>query len=141
MSERLILERTEPNGLQIKLYGKDEGDEEIYIDGAWGMLTSGVTAKINLYKVAMSFDEGVERREVVARLVMPIPTMLSLRDYLINQCDRIQSAATPLDPKFARQLQKLFVVAEEKPKAPKKSPKKSPMKRTRKPATKKGRKK
>jgi len=85
---RVIFEREE-DGRQVRLIGSADGDQELYIDGAWGLtVTSGGICKINLFTVAPETD-GSERREVVARLAMPVRTLFALKDFIAAQCDRL----------------------------------------------------
>lgn len=87
MTERLIFESRLDDDRTARLFGKEAGDTEIHVDGAWGLTyTGGGTCKINLYTVAPNEDSEIERREMVARVTMTTQTMFALKDYLDKNC-------------------------------------------------------
>lgn len=91
MTVRQIFETPIDDGKTARLFGKEAGDAEIHIDGAWGLTYTGAgTCKINLYTVAPNEDNNIERREVAARLTMTAQTMFALRDYLDSNCKTLQ---------------------------------------------------
>lgn len=75
---------------KIELFGKESGDLEIHMDGAWGFTYVNGACKINLYTVAPTSEENYERREVVARITMLPSMLLAMRDYLDQQCKRLE---------------------------------------------------
>lgn len=83
MTTRKILERVLDDGTHAELYEKEGGSPEIFIDGAWGAIvgTDGIF-KINLFTRGMSAADGVERREVAARLAMTGLTLSQLAKFL-----------------------------------------------------------
>ena len=89
MSSRKIFSELEGDR-RIELFGKESGDLEIHMDGAWGFTFVGGACKINLYTVAPTAEENYERREVVARITMLPPTLFAMKDYLDQQCKRLQ---------------------------------------------------
>ena len=97
MSSRRIFSRQEGDQ-KIELYGKESGDLEIHIDGAWGFTFVGGACKINLYTVAPSSEENYERREVVARITMFPPVLFAMRTYLDQQCKRLEEGGMILSP-------------------------------------------
>jgi len=90
MTTRKIFETTLPDGKKTELYGKGTGDQEIHIDGAWGLMISSGNCKINLYTLVPTEDHDVERREVAARITMSIPTLFALRDFFDAQVKFLQ---------------------------------------------------
>lgn len=85
MDERVI-SRTGEGTRTFELVGKPGGDPELFIDGIHGFVALGAHVKMNLYSVAMTSPEigteGVERREVVSRLVMTIPSFIAVAKFL-----------------------------------------------------------
>ena len=90
MSPRKIFETELPDGGKAHLYGSEAGDQEIHIDGAWGFTFASGACKINLYTIAPTAEKNLERREVVARITMVVPTLFALRDYLDRQCKMLE---------------------------------------------------
>lgn len=82
MAARLLFEESLPDGKTAQLFGDDVGDNEIWIDGAWGLTVVGGICKINLYTIAPEANSEFERREVCARLTMSPILMVQLRDLL-----------------------------------------------------------
>lgn len=89
MTVRKIFTTTMPDGRQAELYGKEVGDLEIYVDGAWGITASPTGVKINFFTVTPT-EEANERREVVARLVMSLNVFFQLREFLDIQCKKLE---------------------------------------------------
>ena len=87
---RIIFEKDDGDGRTIKLYGKDTGDLEIFVDGAWGLTFINGVCKLNLFTVAPDAEGEPERREVAARISMALPTFFSLRDLLVSQCEDLE---------------------------------------------------
>lgn len=83
---------------RIELFGRESGDLEIHMDGAWGFTYVNGACKINLYTVAPTSEENYERREVVARITMPPPMLFAMRDYLDQQCKRLEEKGIVLPP-------------------------------------------
>ena len=75
---------------EAHLYGKEAGDQEIHIDGAWGLTYIRGICKINLYTIVPTAEEGVERREVAARITMVVPTLLAMRQFFNELCDTLE---------------------------------------------------
>ena len=91
MTARKIFSQTQPDGTEVHLYGKDDGDNEIHIDGAWGLTYINGACKINLFSTAPTEPKNsIERREVAVRIVMAVPTVFALKDYLVDQCKHLQ---------------------------------------------------
>ena len=134
MAERLILEMVDPDGKKLELYTNDAVAPEIYVDGAWGFKTNQSICKINLFTTSLNFEPGLERRELVTRLVMPLPALFAFRDFIVNQCKRLEpSMVTPeqIENMTREQLVALFkpeplAQIEQKPKSKKR---KAPTKR------------
>jgi hypothetical protein len=83
MSRELVHEIQSPSGTAIRLYRRPDGEKEIYMDGAWGIMYGPGMVKINLYSVISTFgDADHEERELTTRLVMPLPVLFQLRDFL-----------------------------------------------------------
>jgi hypothetical protein len=81
MLNKLVEQKS--GGKRIVLYGHEDGEQEIYIDGAHGVTLTGTVVKINMFTVAPTFgEENEERREIVARLVMQIQTFVALAEFL-----------------------------------------------------------
>lgn len=89
MSSRRIFSLLEGDK-KIELYGKESGDLEIHIDGAWGFTYVGGACKINFYTVVPTSEENFERREVVTRITMLPQVLFAMRDYLDQQCKRLE---------------------------------------------------
>jgi len=118
----------------VELFGKESGDLEIHIDGAWGFTYVSGACKINLYTVAPTSEENYERREVVARVSMVPPVFFAMRDFLDQQCKRLEEKGFILSPeglseelaeKFAKELAEKIPTSEvaealPSPKRPKK---------------------
>jgi hypothetical protein len=66
------------------------GDQEIHIDGAWGLTYTAGTCKINWYTVAPVSDDQIERREVAVRITMGAPTLFALRGLLETQSKSLE---------------------------------------------------
>lgn len=75
---------------KIELYGKESGDLEIHMDGAWGFSFVNGACKINLYTVVPTSEDNYERREVVARITMLPPVLFAMSKYLDQQCKRLE---------------------------------------------------
>ena len=97
MSSRRIFSMSEGDK-NIELYGKESGDLEIHIDGAWGFTYVGGACKINLYTVAPTSEENYERRDVVARITMLPPVLYAMRDYLDQQFKRLEERGIVASP-------------------------------------------
>ena len=87
------------NGQQAELYGKEFGDLEIYVDGAWGVTASSTGIKINFF-TTIPTEEPIERREVAARLVMSLNVFYQLREFLDIQCKKLEEGGmvVKIDP-------------------------------------------
>ena len=83
---------------RTELFGRESGDLEIHMDGAWGFTYVNGACKINLYTVAPTLEKNYERREVVARLTMFPPMLFAMRDYLDQQCKRLEEKGVLLSP-------------------------------------------
>ena len=94
MTSRVIFEQVNSEGKKIQLYGSETGDLELYTDGAWGLMFANGTCKVNLYTVADLGDptDSTERRDVVARLAMPLHVFLGMREFFNKQCDELVKA-------------------------------------------------
>lgn len=90
MTMRKLFTTDLPDGKKAHLYEKEGGDQEIYIDGAWGFTFTQGACKLNLYTVVPTAEQGIERREVAARITMFAPTFFALRDFLIRQCEFLE---------------------------------------------------
>lgn len=90
MTVRKIFETKEESGRIVELYGNETGDPEIYIDGAWGFTYVNGVCKITTYTVVPTAEPNHERREVAARIIMSLPVIFALKDYLIGQCKRLE---------------------------------------------------
>ncbi len=97
MSSRKIFSAQEGD-LKMELYGKESGDLEIHIDGAWGLTYAGGACKINLYTIAPTTEDNYERREVVARITMLPQVLFALKSYLDRQCKRLLEMGIVLSP-------------------------------------------
>ena len=89
MTVRRIFKSKLPDGVEAHLYSKEVGDLEIHIDGAWGLTFTRGTCKINLYTIVPTEEEGVERREVAARITMLLPTLFAMRKFFNELCDSL----------------------------------------------------
>lgn len=91
MASRKVFEMELPDGKTAILYGNDAGDNEIFIDGMWGLTYSSAgICKIHLYTTAPEANDRVERREVVTRLTMAALTLFAVRDFLIDNCKQLE---------------------------------------------------
>jgi hypothetical protein len=97
MTVRKIFESVEDDSKRAELFGKEVGDPEIHVDGAWGLTYVNGICKLNFYTVTSNTDENIERREVAVRISMILPTFVALRDLLIKQCDTLAEKGV-LDP-------------------------------------------
>ena len=61
-----------------------ESSPELYVDGVWGLTHGepGGIVKITLYSNGLDGGEKGERRDVVCRLVMAVPTFLSMASFI-----------------------------------------------------------
>lgn len=91
MSGRKISEVV-ADGSKIELYGQEGGDREIFVEGIHGFTISGGNVKMNLYTVAPDSTPQLQRREVVGRLVMPLPQFMQFVQFSNNQAAQIQEA-------------------------------------------------
>lgn len=96
MVERII-SRTGEGARTFELVGKPGGDPELFIDGIHGFMALGAHVKMNLYSVALSGTEGVERREVAARLVMTIPSFLAIARYFNDRVADMKAAGVQVE--------------------------------------------
>ena len=83
---------------RLELFGKESGDLEIHMDGVWGFTYVGGACKINLYTVVPSSGDNYERREVVARITMLPPMLFAMKEYLDQQCKRLEERGVVLSP-------------------------------------------
>jgi hypothetical protein len=99
MSIRQILKDDKGN----VLYGRSEGDLEIFVDGIWGMTRSNTgTVKVNFYTRSMNTDgtevlpEG-EMRHVAFRMVTTVPEFIAIARYLMSRATEMEKdfAAPP----------------------------------------------
>ena len=87
---------TESDGRLLELYGKEEGDPEIYCEGAHGFASTGAITKFNLYTVMpWDSDEKCQKRRVVARIVMPAAEFISTADLFKRIADEMREEAVP----------------------------------------------
>lgn len=86
MTVRRIFETQLDDGKTALLIGKESGDTEIHVDGAWGMTFAGGICKISLFSVAPEEDPNIERREVAARLTMSAQTLFAFKEFFDRQC-------------------------------------------------------
>lgn len=124
-TKEIRLTRTLDEGVRAELHEKEGGSPEIFIDGAWGAIleTDGIF-KLNLFTRGISVEEGVERREIAARIVMTTVTLAQLAKYLN---DRVQDTV-----QMAIALQQQAEATQEKSKPAKTGSKKArPKKRRR----------
>ena len=83
--ESLKLLEAEIGGRKAVLYASPHGDKELYADGIHGVSISPQTVKFNLHTVnPWHSTEQEEYREVVARIVMPLPTFVSVAQFMIK---------------------------------------------------------
>lgn len=120
MNSRPIFKRTDKDGQKLELYGRDGGYPEIYFDGVWGSITGSQSVKINLFTIGPYEPGEPQRREVAARLVMPITTLLTMREFINNLC------ATLIDSGVVTVEE---VEGDKKPKRPTRKPKSPPKKK------------
>ena len=90
MTVRKIFKKKLSDTVEAHLYSKEDGDQEIHIDGAWGLTYTRGICKINLYTVVPTEEEGVERREVAARITMAVPTFFAMRKLFNQLCDALE---------------------------------------------------
>jgi len=80
---RLIFEDTESMpGVKQQLYGKEEGDLEVFADGVWGSQLHNGIVKVNFVTVAPQDGNEIQRKEVAVRLVMPVGMFLALEGFV-----------------------------------------------------------
>ena len=97
MSSRKIFSKLEGEK-RLELFGKESGDLEIHVDGAWGVAYTNGICKLQFYTVAPIIEEKYERREVAVRIAMVAPIFFGLRDYLIEQCKRLEEGGIVSPP-------------------------------------------
>ena len=95
MSERQIFSDDQGN----VLFGRSEGDLEIYVDGIWGMASTGVNVKVVFYTRGLNSDgKNVipgERREVAVRLTASIPNFIAIARYFMDQAKKLEEQTAP----------------------------------------------
>lgn len=98
MSQRLLSELKSDDGKIARLYGSEEGDQEIFVEGIHGLMTSQAFVKLNFFTVAMTSDKHEERREVACRLVIPLPVFFSIAEFLSSRANQLkeQVALSPV---------------------------------------------
>jgi hypothetical protein len=117
------------------LFGRAEGDPEIYVDGIWGTSSSGTGMKLNFYTIGFNANgKDVvpgERREVVLRLITSIPSFLAIADHFAKHAEQIKKQIQPPSEvielmerleKEAQQKQKKASSTRKKPSARKRTP-------------------
>jgi len=81
------------------LFGRSEGDLEIFVDGAWGVSSSGPMVKVNFYTCGINSDGKTtipgERREVAFRLVTSITRFISIAKFLADQAKNLEEQLSP----------------------------------------------
>ncbi len=118
MTTRKIYEKDLDDGVHAELYEKEGGSPEIFIDGAWGaFLGKDGIFKINLFTRSITGEEGLERREIAARLAMSGVTLAVLAKFLN---ERVQNMIQ----------QGIIVEPTEKPTREKSTPRKSRSKKS-----------
>jgi len=122
VSERQIFSDDQGN----VLFGRSEGDLEIYVDGIWGLASTGINVKVIFYTRGLNTDgKNVipgERREVAVRLTTSIPNFVAIARYFMDQAKKLEEQAQP-----PSEVQALFDQLErEKQEKPAPSKKKAP---------------
>jgi hypothetical protein len=106
MSDRLIGETVDANGVTCELYEPTDRDVDIFCEGVQGLQVRGPNVKFNLFRVIPDLTEDdpkkpkVERRLVTARVIMGVDTFLSVTDWLHKNADDIRGRVeiVPIDP-------------------------------------------
>ncbi|MFN0022851.1 MAG: hypothetical protein ACKVS5_03035 [Parvularculaceae bacterium] len=96
---RLIFEDTQNiPGVKQMLYGKDVGDLEIFVDGAWGTSLNNGIVKVNFTTTAPTEEAGVLRKEVAVRLAMPADMFLSLESFIRDFREHLEMMRQEREP-------------------------------------------
>jgi hypothetical protein len=103
MTRDYKLIETEIAGRKVVLYSSPQGDKELFADGVHGLSVSPHLVKFNFYTVSPLHGGEEEYREVVARVVMTLPTFVAVTRFFVERVEELSKAGLIMSEKHEEQ--------------------------------------